>query len=162
MSVRELQELGLETMSDDEIEGFLAGQGVGVLGLPTEGAPYMLPLSYDYDGDGRLYFTYLLGEESRKATLTEQAERASFLVYSADSAFNWESVLLEGTLREPDPEEPTAPRDGTDRAWRPDILEQAELSCGVTVYIFDIEEQHGIKHTGLPPGFETPDDVSEH
>ena len=154
MSVDELHEYGLERMSDAEIRGFLAGQGLGVLALPTEGAPYVLPLSYDYDGESRLYFTYLLGSESRKATLSEQTEEASFLVFSADSMFNWESVMLTGTLRKPRPEEPTEPAEGVSRAWRPDVFQRADLSAGVEVYIFEITEQNGIRHTGLPPAFQ--------
>lgn len=158
MSVDELREYGLEQMSDAEIRGFLSSQGLGILGLPTEGAPYLLPLSYDYDGDSRLYFTYLVGSESRKSRLSEGSEHASFLVFSADSMFSWESVQLTGTLRKPRDDEPTEPEDGATRAWRPDLFRQADLSGGIEVYLFDIREQSGIKHTGLPPAFEPNED----
>lgn len=153
MSVDELHEYGLERMSDEEIRGFLASQGLGILALPTDGAPYLLPLSYDYDRDTRLYFTYLVGSDSRKTRLSEGAEEVSFLVFSADTMFSWESVLLTGELRKPKDDEPTEPPEGASRAWRPDLFQRADLSAGVEVYIFEIEEQSGIKHTGLPPGF---------
>ena len=154
MSVDELQEYGLKEMDDAEIRGFLSSQGLGVLGLPTDAEPYLLPLSYDYDGDSRLYFTYLVGAESRKSRLSEGSETASFLVFSADSMFNWESVQLSGMLRKPRAGEPSEPADGVSRAWRPDLFQRADLSGGVEVYVFEIVEQSGIKHTGLPPAFE--------
>lgn len=153
MSVDELHEYGLERMSDGEIRGFLASQGLGILALPTEGAPYLLPLSYDYDGDRCLYFTYLVGSDSRKTRLSEGVEEASFLVFSADTMFSWESVLLTGELRKPRAEESAEPPEGASRAWRPDLFERADLSAGVEVFIFEIEDQSGIKHTGLPPEF---------
>lgn len=154
MSVEELRAYGLEQMGDDEIRGFLSSQGLGVLGLPTEGAPYLFPLSYDYDGEDCLYFTYLVGEGSRKRRLSERTETASFLVFSADSMFNWESVLLTGRLRQRRPEEPEGPREGSQRAWRPDLFRRADLSGGIEVFVLDIEERSGIRHTGLPPGME--------
>ena len=160
MSVDELRDYGLERMSDAEIRGFLSSQGLGILGLPTEGEPYLLPLSYDYDGDSRLYFTYVVGSESRKSKLSEGSENASFLVFSADSMFNWESVQLTGTLRKPRDDEATEPAEGAKRAWRPDLFQRADLSGGVEVYLFDIREQSGIKHTGLPPAFERAQDTA--
>ncbi len=35
---------------------------------------------------------------SRKETLSEDADAASFLVYKVDTVYNWESVLLSGTI----------------------------------------------------------------
>ncbi len=160
MSVDELRDYGLERMSEEEIRGFLSSQGVGILGLPTDGGPYLLPLSYDYDGDSRLYLTYLVGSESRKTQLSESGAEVSFLVFSADSMFSWESVQLTGNLRKTSEEEPTAPPEGTVRAWRPELFQKADLSGGVEVYVFEIHEQSGIKHTSLPPRFETPADAS--
>jgi hypothetical protein len=161
MSVDELQEYGLEKMSDEEIRGFLSSQGLGVLGLPTDDGPYMLPLAYDFDGDSRLYFTYLVGSESKKSALTQGSEHASFLVFSADSMFNWESVQLSGVVRQPRSGEAKEPPEGASRAWRPDLFQRADLSGGVEVYLFEIQEQSGIKHTGLPPAFERQSDATD-
>lgn len=151
MSVEELQEVGMSRMSGSDIDQFLASQEVGVLSLPAEGAPYALPLSFTYDGESAVYFTYLLGADSRKEGLTESAELACFLVYSVDSAFQWESVLVSGPIE-------AVPREdweqlGFEQPWRPDLFEQADLSGGVRVYRLTIDERIGIKHTGLPPGF---------
>ena len=91
MSIDELEQFGLVRMDDAEIRSFLASQGTGVLGFPTADAPYLLPMSYGFDGESRLYFTYLVSSESRKATLSERTDVASMLVYKADTKFNWQS-----------------------------------------------------------------------
>lgn len=152
MSLSELRDLGVSPMDDDAIATFLTTQGVGVLALPDAEVPYVLPLSFGYDGDDALYFTYVLGESSEKARLSERADRARFLVFAADSPFQWQSVLLTGTIE-------AVPREQWDdlaleNAWRPALFEDAELSGGVTVYRFEIGEREGFRHTGLPPGFE--------
>ncbi|RLM88433.1 pyridoxamine 5'-phosphate oxidase family protein [Haloarcula sp. Atlit-7R] len=154
MVVDELHDLGLERMDDEEIRGFLSSQKVGVLAFPDRESPYLLPMSYGFDDDVTLYFTFLVGSTSRKKELIEQAEYVSFLVYRVDSMFSWESVLLQGTLKEiPETEWDTLDAETTS-AWRPEILRQAQSSGEVVLYGFQIAAQSGIRHTGLPPGFE--------
>lgn len=153
MTVTALEEFGLERMSDHEIRAFLANQGMGVLGLPTAGdAPYLLPMSFGFDGGSSLYFTYVLGSESRKGRLSETAEEAGFLVYSARTMFTWESVFLTGEIDAVPPEEWDDLGGVLQGAWRPALLEEAIAAGDVGVYRFDVREQSGIKHTGLPPG----------
>ncbi|GAB3026438.1 pyridoxamine 5'-phosphate oxidase family protein [Natronobiforma cellulositropha] len=154
MSIDELEGYGLVRMDDAQIRSFLASQRTGVLGFPTADAPYLLPLSYGFDGDSCLYFTFLTGSASRKATLSEQADVASVLVYTADTRFNWESVLLEGTLEQVPESEWAAIGDALDGAWRPDLFETAARSSAVSIYEFQIQDQSGVKHTGLPPELE--------
>lgn len=152
MSVDELQNIGISRMNATEIADFLATQQVAILALPSEPVPYVVPLAYGYDGESMLYFTYVLGAESRKETLSEQAELARVLVFSADSMFHWESVQLTGTIEAVPDEDLDVSH--LDDAWRPDIFDRADLSEGSRVYQFQIQDQSGIKHTGLPPGFE--------
>lgn len=153
MTVDELTNFGMHEMTDEEVEGFLSSQSLGTLGLPTETEPYLVPMSYGYDGGSRLYFYFVGGNGSRKMELANQAETASFLVYSAETAFNWESAVLIGTIRElpedkrGDIEETAAP------TWRPELFEAASESLETQIYEFRIEEWSGIRHTGLPPGF---------
>jgi len=128
------------------------------LGLQGDAGPYLLPLSFGYDGESHLYFTYVLGSSSRKETLTEQTDTARFLVYSAESMFNWESVILTGTIEEIPLDDLDDHEGAMDNAWRPDLLTSADTSRGVKVYQFRIDEQVGIKHTGLPPGFQRKTD----
>ena len=154
MTLDELDEYGMVRMTDEEIEGYLASQSVGVLGLPTEGAPSLRPMSFGFDGDSRLYFLYVLGEESRKAELTTEAVQARFLVYSAETPFNWRSVLLSGRVSEVPEEEADAAAEVLDGAWRPDVFERASAVEATRLYQFDIEDKTGLTHLGLPPGFE--------
>jgi nitroimidazol reductase NimA-like FMN-containing flavoprotein (pyridoxamine 5'-phosphate oxidase superfamily) len=154
MTVDELEGYGLERLSDAEIDAFLTNQRMGVLGLPTDNGPYMLPLSFGFDGTSRLYFTYVGGGESRKARLSERADHASFLVYSAESPYNWESVFLTGRLEAVPEREWDELDDVLADAWRPGVIEDATAGAAVTVYALAIAERNGIKHTGLPPGFD--------
>jgi nitroimidazol reductase NimA-like FMN-containing flavoprotein (pyridoxamine 5'-phosphate oxidase superfamily) len=154
MVVDELHDLGLERMDDEEIRGFLSSQKVGVLGFPGRESPYLIPMSYGFDGEATLYFTYVVGSASRKQELSTQAEHVSFLVYRVDSMFSWESVLLRGTIEELSESEWETLDAVTASAWRPDILRQAQSSGEVVLYGFEIAAQSGIRHTGLPPGFE--------
>lgn len=157
MSIDELREYGLAEMDDSEIQGFLSSQKTGVLGLPEENGPYLLPLSFGYDGDSRLYFTYLLGSTSRKERLSGSADAASFLVFKVDTMYNWESVLLSGTIAPVPESEWDDLEEVLNDAWRPSLFETATLSGAVKVYEFRIDDRTGIKHQGLPPAFE-PDD----
>lgn len=155
MTVDDLREYGIVPMSDDEIQGFLSSKSVGVLGLPTEGAPALRPMSFGYDGERTLYFVYLLGSESRKQTLSDRADAARFLVYSAETSFNWRSVLLTGALTAvPETDHETA-RSTLETAWRPDVLERASETAETALYELRIDEQVGYKHLGLPPAFES-------
>ncbi|WP_123538192.1 pyridoxamine 5'-phosphate oxidase family protein [Halosimplex salinum] len=153
MTIDELTDFGMHEMSDDEVEGFLSTQSMGTLGLPTDAQPYLVPMSYGYDGGSRLYFYFVVGTESRKVELADRAEKAAFLVYSAETAFNWESVVLTGTLRQL----PADRRGDVDEAatptWRPELFETASESLETQIYEFRIEEWTGVRHTGLPPGF---------
>jgi nitroimidazol reductase NimA-like FMN-containing flavoprotein (pyridoxamine 5'-phosphate oxidase superfamily) len=155
MTLDELDEYGMARLDEREMRGVLASQKIGVLGLPTEGAPYLLPLSFGFDGESTLYFLYVLGGESRKADLTDATDVASFLVYSAETTFNWRSVLLEGTISEVPDDERERILETTQLSWRPDLFETASQREATRLYQFVIREWSGIKHTGLPPGFES-------
>jgi len=158
MTVDEIQ---LTEMDDDAIRAFLANRKMGVLGLPTDDIPYLLPMSFGYDDEGALYFTFVGGPDSRKRALIEATDRAGFLAYAAESPFSWESVLLSGTV--------DAVPDGEwdnivpvlEAAWRPDVIEAAMETEEVSVYRFNVDEWTGYKHTGLPPGFDVDDEVGD-
>jgi nitroimidazol reductase NimA-like FMN-containing flavoprotein (pyridoxamine 5'-phosphate oxidase superfamily) len=190
VTVDELTDYGLERMDDDAIRDCLAAESVGVLGLPTDDVPYLLPLSYGYDPDpapgtgagagaaadadasadadadtdagdgddgrpsvGTLYFAYLTGGESRKATLTERAGRARFLVYDVETQFRWRSVLATGPLARVPEADLAAARATLGDAWRPNLLDTATTAGGVDVYGLAIEAVDGIRQSGLAPGF---------
>lgn len=154
MTIEALTDYGLVEMTDDEIRDLLLHRGVGVLGLPTGDVPYLIPMAFGFDGDEQLFFSYFLGERSRKEELSERARTASFLVYEPDSVFQWESVLLTGELDELPPGEVDANRDALENAWRLDLFDRADTAGRTKVYRFRIDERTGIKCTGLPPGLE--------
>lgn len=152
MTVEELKEFGLTEMSDEEIANFLSNEGVGVLGLPDTNVPYLLPMAFGYDGESQLFFSFFLGDESRKRDVSSRTESAAFLVFSADSPFIWESVLLAGTLTERPQEEWADHEPALDNAWRLDLFERADSPGRIRLYEFTIRDQRGFKYTGLPPG----------
>jgi len=151
MTVEDLKQYGLEEMHERDIETFLDNHSIGVLGLANDGVPYLLPLSYAYDG-GTLYFTYLLGEQSEKERLTEQTARGRFLVYSAETMFSWRSVLLEGEFSKVPEHEWDELSETLSGVWRPELFDDAVRSRNVSIYAFDVVEQTGLRHTGLAPG----------
>ncbi|MFC7074478.1 pyridoxamine 5'-phosphate oxidase family protein [Halovenus rubra] len=150
MTINELKRYGLEEMREEEIETFLETQSFGVLGLPGKRAPYLVPLSYAFGGNSSLYFTYVLGEESKKEQLTDSADRARYLIYNAETMFNWESVLLEGTFKTVPPSEWADIADELEGVWRPEIFKTAGTSRNVKIFEFEIVDSSGIKHTQFP------------
>ncbi len=157
MTTEELERVGIERMDDEAIEGFLSSRGVGVLGLPGLEEPYLVPLSFGYDGEQSLYFTYVVGPESRKQELSERADSAQFLVYDTSSKYMWESVQVTGTLTEVPATEWDDLEEELANAWRPAVFEPTEYSGGLAVYRLDVTEWVGFKQTGLPPGLEPPE-----
>lgn len=149
MSIAEISESDAEQMNQTEIEQFLREQGVGVLALADEGLPYMLPLSFGYDGDACLYFTYLLfGEQSKKEELSDRVEKARFLVYAAESMYEWRSVLLSGELEVVPSDEWNKLQAAMENAWHPNLFSGASPMRGVKGYRFRITDQSSLKHAG--------------
>jgi hypothetical protein len=153
MALDEFDAEGVRRMDDDEMTRFLSSQHVGVLSLPTDGAPAMRPLSFWFDGDESVYFSYV-GAGSRKAALSDRAEAARFLVYRAETRYNWRSVILTGTIAEVPASEAVAVAEEMDLGRRPDAFERAGEAAETTLYRFAVTEWTGVSHVGLPPGFE--------
>ena len=153
MTVEDLVEYGLVAMDDEAIGAFLQTQEVGVLGLRGgDRVPYLLPLAFGFDGDSRLYFTYVLGEESRKGRLTERADRAAFLVFSADAPFLWESVLLSGPIDLVPPGEWADLDVVEDNPWHREVFAAEGTTGRIEVYALAVEERRGLRFTGEPAG----------
>jgi hypothetical protein len=158
MTLDELRDYGIVHMEEAEIDEFLSSQSVGVLGLPTDGAPSLRPISFWYDGEETLYLPYIVAHDSRKAALSDRAEAARFLVYRAETAFNWRSVLLTGTIEAVPEEERGAVEAAMDIAWRPEVFERVSEGETTRLYRLHVEKRVGTKHLGLPPAFEEPED----
>jgi hypothetical protein len=72
-------------------------------------------------------------------------------VHAVETAFNWRSVSLTGTLSALPDGEYSKLDDVPVGGWRPELLRNAGTSGEVTVYEFEIEARTGVRHTGLPP-----------
>jgi len=156
MTVDDLTEYGLNRMDDDAIRGFLGTHSVGVLGLPTDGAPSLRPMSFVYDDEAdHLYLLYVVGAESRKAATSDRADHARFLVFSTEGMFMWRSVLLTGRIDRVNDEESLDFDPSTD-PWRPQLIRAASDAESTALFRFEVDEWSGIEHVGLPPGFESP------
>lgn len=132
MSVEDIRDTGAVQMGDGEIEKALTEAGVGVLGLPTDHAPYLLPMSFGYDGESRLFFTFLqFGLSSRKVELSKQAKGASFLVYTAETMYDWQSVILTGRIETVPDEEWDRLQASMDNAWHPELFAAATPMRGI-------------------------------
>lgn len=148
MSLADIRQSGAMRMNEEELQQHLLNKGFGILALPHDDAPYVLPMSFGFDGESRLYFTYLLfGTQSKKEELTRQAELARFLVYSADSMYDWWSVLLEGTIEKVPHDDWDALREAMENAWHPDLFAAATPMRGMAGYQFNITDRTGIKHS---------------
>lgn len=147
MTIDQIERVGATEMDEAEIAALLEREGVGVLALNDDPVPYLLPMSFGYDGENALYFVFLvLGERSRKVDLSDRATRASFLVYTATSMHEWQSVMLTGTIDEVSDEEWSALRNTIgDNAWHPSLFSSADPMQGIRGYRFEIEEASGIK-----------------
>ncbi|WP_336337782.1 pyridoxamine 5'-phosphate oxidase family protein [Haloarcula brevis] len=160
MTVDELDDYGMLRMDDEDIERTLERKSVGVLGVSTDAEPLLRPLSYWYDGESDLYFVYVLGSDSRKATVSDEADVAGFLVYDIETTFNWRSVLLTGTIERVSDDERAAIEARIDTDWKPDLFERAAESEITALYRFRITDKSGIKQLELPPELRTDSSTS--
>lgn len=147
MSTDELLESSATSMTDEEIRDLLREEGVGVLALPDEEVPYLLPMSFGFDGESALYFLFLLfGAESRKERLGDRTDRARFLVYRARSMHDWQSVSIVGRLETVAEDDWEQLRSAMENAWHPDLFSSASPMRGVQGYEFQVDEWTGIKY----------------
>jgi nitroimidazol reductase NimA-like FMN-containing flavoprotein (pyridoxamine 5'-phosphate oxidase superfamily) len=162
MTIDDLSDYGMVRMDDGEMRAHLSSHSIGVLGLPTDGAPSLRPMSYGYDPEAdALYLLYILGAGSRKADLSDRADAARFLVYSAETQFNWRSVLLTGHVHRVPADEADAVDERVALPWQPDLFRRAGAEERTRLYRFDIADWTGLKHVGLPPAFAAADEGAD-
>jgi nitroimidazol reductase NimA-like FMN-containing flavoprotein (pyridoxamine 5'-phosphate oxidase superfamily) len=95
-------------------------------------------MSYGFDGEA-LYFSHVLGAESRKAP-TGEGTPARFLVYRADTTFNWESVFLSGAVEAVPASQRDEVLETVRVAQRPELFGPAEGTETVRLYRFRVED----------------------
>ncbi len=140
-------------MTDEEIEEFLQSHEIGVLGLSSERSPYLVPMAYGYDRGGTLYFSFYVGEESRKHSLVDGGSRASFLVYDADSVFVWRSVYAEGPIRRLEEEDRETAAEAMQGSWELEVFEEGGSTGELLFHEIELQEVSGLRFAEPPPGF---------
>lgn len=146
MSIDVIAESTAASMSEAEMRDLLKTEGVGTIAFSTDDLPYLVPISFGYDGDATLYFVFLLfGPESRKETLANEAERGRFLVYQARAVDDWQSVSLDGRIDAVEEGEWDELRSAMENAWHPNVFSSAHPMRGVRGYRFEIDEWTGLQ-----------------
>ena len=146
MSIDAIAESTAASMSEGQMRELLEAKGVGTLGLSTGDLPYLVPISFGFDGDATLYFVFLLfGSESRKETLANEAERGRFLVYRAQSMSDWQSVSLTGRIDAVEEGDWDELRSAMENAWHPNVFSSAHPMRGVRGYRFEVDEWTGLQ-----------------
>src|ERR671917_1113788 len=87
-------------MSQEEIAGLLGRGWYGHLGCSRDGHPYVVPMSYSYDGGDIYFFT----TEGTKTEFIAANHEVCFQVEEVEGPYDWQSVMLTGRaelLREP-------------------------------------------------------------
>ncbi len=153
MNIEAIAESTATSMNEEQLGDLLKSEGVGVLALPDADLPYVIPVSFGYDGDRTLYFVFLLfGAESRKEVLAKRADRARFLVYRADSMSDWRSVLLTGRIDPVAEAEWSTLRSAMENAWHPNVFSSAHPMRGVEGYRFEVDSWTGIQQRSSADG----------
>jgi uncharacterized protein len=85
------------TLSPDEIEEVLRGEMIGRIACVADGWPYIVPVTYVYDG-GEYVFSH--SAEGRKVDAMRRAPRVCFEVEQLRGVANWRTVIARGTYEE--------------------------------------------------------------
>ena len=83
-------------MSPDEIDAALARNNLGRIACSAHDRPYVVPISYVYDGE----FIYAYGTAGRKIEAMREQPHVCFEVDDIASANTWWSVVSEGAYEE--------------------------------------------------------------
>ncbi|WP_336518402.1 pyridoxamine 5'-phosphate oxidase family protein [Pollutibacter soli] len=86
----------LGTMTQDRMKTILASQVLGRLGCVDGGKPYIIPVTYMFDGK------YIYGQtnEGKKLSVLRKNPHVCFEVDLMLNMRNWESVIVYGTFEE--------------------------------------------------------------
>lgn len=83
-------------LAEHEIQNLLLSQVMGRMACSDEHQPYIVPLTYTYDGE------YIYGQisEGTKLTILRKNPRICFEVDMMKDMVNWQSVIVYGTFEE--------------------------------------------------------------
>ena len=83
-------------LSTDEIDQLLKRQSVGRLACTANDRPYVVPITYAYDGSS----VYAYSGPGRKIEMMREQPLVCFEVDEVDGPSEWRSVVAEGTYEE--------------------------------------------------------------
>ena len=86
-------------LSEDEIEALLRRRRIGRIGCCVDEQPYVVPVSYAYDGSA----VYAISGPGRKIDAMRTQPRVCFEVEEIDESngsVNWRSVIADGVYEE--------------------------------------------------------------
>lgn len=86
----------LGTLNDAQIDALLHSETVGRIGCVVDGEPYIVPVTYAYDGEA----VYAHSAEGMKLRGLRKSPRACFEVEHVHDLANWRSVIAWGTFEE--------------------------------------------------------------
>ncbi len=84
-------------LSADEIETVLRSEVVGRIACVSDGWPYIIPVTYVYDG-GEFVFSH--SQDGQKIAAMRANPQVCFEVEQIRSAANWRTVLARGRFEE--------------------------------------------------------------
>jgi uncharacterized protein len=101
------QKTMLGELTKTQIENILTGQVIGRLACNDGKQPYIIPVTYAYDG------TYIYGQtnEGTKLTIMRKNPNVCFEVDMITDMRNWQSVVVNGIFEEMDEAEVEKARD---------------------------------------------------
>jgi nitroimidazol reductase NimA-like FMN-containing flavoprotein (pyridoxamine 5'-phosphate oxidase superfamily) len=86
----------LGTLNEMQIDHFLLSQTVGRIACTDGKVPYIVPITYMYDGTDIISQTI----EGKKLAIMRTNPNVCFEVDSMSNMANWQSVIISGTFRE--------------------------------------------------------------
>lgn len=97
----------LGKLNEMQIDHFLLSQAVGRIACSDGMTPYIVPITYIYDGK------VIIGQtkEGKKLEILRKNPRVCFEVDSMENMVNWRSVIINGTFKELDGDEADKARD---------------------------------------------------
>lgn len=84
------------TLTKDEIENILQSQIVGRLGCSDKNIPYVVPISYVYDGVN----IFCQSQDGKKIHILRNNPNICLQVDIVNNANNWKSVVINGKFQE--------------------------------------------------------------
>jgi nitroimidazol reductase NimA-like FMN-containing flavoprotein (pyridoxamine 5'-phosphate oxidase superfamily) len=91
----------LGELTSDEIDGVLRREAIGRIGCYAFGRPYVVPITYAYDGVA----VYGHSREGLKLRMMRSHPTVCFEVERFESPSSWQSVIALGTFSELEPPE---------------------------------------------------------